>query len=478
MPRYEDARLSAKALGLHVGDPLAEPTPLSRSYDDPVKLQNLYAIGISLQQWALRLDTYSLKALAASSLDADSLKSTLSQVAAVLAENAPVAVSPSSLIPHSDAAREIDHAVFLANELPGYVDDNFNFTWQPVGPFPNGVVPPDAPYECEWLPPERSTSEVVLSRLTLPLKDARRTVAWNEFGGFARRTAGIATAAARRLMEHLESDAAGGFALGDVERSMASLEAASADRRVHGEFMAAVHGLASLNDRTDPGQWAEWAAFSERLLAIYGDWISGCYGPLLSGDKARSTRQSKKNVLRRLVSVVSQYGTLMRGAEGMPRLAAAIHCLDFIGQQLQTRVKKLHPPVSEPSPNEVQRQLRLWDESLVTRDTRDRWGRVLAGSSEACGRIARFITLSASSQEEPWVPGEHIEQLVEAGVFGRKNPDKEFTEIRIRMQEAGIAAQGPWDFIEGKASTPETKSGVADKWLINPLAEVLAPTSI
>ena len=146
-----------------------------------------------------------------------------------------------------------------------------------------------------------------------------------------------------------------------------------------------------------------------------------------------------------------------------------------MGNRLQLWVKKLHAAVVPPNPSEVQRKVWLLDQQAVAASTLENWKRCLGPSAETCGRLVELIACGASPQAEPWEPKERASQLKTAAIFERADPNKEFEEIRLRMQAAGIAIQAPWKYIEGKRAEPETKDGVADKWLLNPMAQILAP---
>jgi hypothetical protein len=230
--------------------------------------------------------------------------------------------------------------------------------------------------------------------------------------------------------------------------------------------------------RSDTGQWADWVQLSQQVQATYSDWCDTCLAPTVTGKSphtTRSKRQSKKECLRRLVATARQYGTLLQGSAVMPRVTAAIHSLAVLGQRLEQAIKKVCRDVAHPDAREVRQLVRTLDEKAVADREREVWIRSLGLRADACGRLAGIIGDFEQSQEAPWEPKDHAAKLKDAGIFTNKKPDDEFTEIRIRMQEAGIAVQGPWKFIEGKRPAPETKSGVRDKWLLNPMAQILAP---
>ncbi len=161
----------------------------------------------------------------------------------------------------------------------------------------------------------------------------------------------------------------------------------------------------------------------------------------------------------------------------MRRISAVIEGLSVLGAKLQVRVKKICAEVTLPTSTEVQRQVWLLDQQAVAAGNLEHWNRCLGSQAQPCGRLVELVACGDVPQAKPWAPKEHAKTLDDARIFRKTDPDKEFTEIRLRMQAAGIAIQAPWEFIEGKRSEPETKDGVGDKWLLNPMAQILAPVA-
>lgn len=161
----------------------------------------------------------------------------------------------------------------------------------------------------------------------------------------------------------------------------------------------------------------------------------------------------------------------------MPRMAATILSLRKLGRELEMHLRKVHKRLVPPNVREIQRQVRSLDQRAVTASDREHWVRCLGPRVAACGRLAERISRGDVQQVEPWEPKEYLAQLRNTGIFQTARPDDEFIEMRLRMQEAGIAVQAPWKYIEGKRAEPETKKGVADKWLLNPMAQILAPVA-
>ena len=336
--------------------------------------------------------------------------------------------------------------------------------------------------EMEWVPPELPPPPRWFRDAIEKSVAAASTLSdWRDFEDRVARVARVGVQAVRNLIAHIDSEGKGGFARRRVETFLQSPDTDPATRRVHEQFVFAIDALADLTNRQDASGAEEWAMLTQYLHARCGEWSDRCFAPtvpLVDGRKrhtVRSTRQSKKNLLRRLVATVSQYGTLLQGAVAMPRMAATIQSLSVFGLRLKSRVEKMHAGVLPPEPSEVRRHLRLLDQQVVTASDVEHWKRCLGPRAETCGRLVELIACGEVPQAEPWEPREHTKTLKDARLFRKTAPDKEFTEIRLRMQEAGIAVQAPWKYIEGKRAEPETKKGVADKWLLNPMAQILAP---
>lgn len=476
--RYPAARFTTDNLGLHNGVVASAINPTPRDYGDREKLQKLYALGIALQHWASRYDRRAVTAIAAGSVDSCSLQRLLAYVNDLVEEYAPEATTPETAS-RTGRLEEIrlDHAVFMAMHMPKYIEDNYNFRLVPVGRFPDGDVPVDCPMELEWEPPDDPPATLVRDSLREPVAAAARVAVWEDFGSMTARVARLADAAVDNLLGHINADQKGGFSRGQVDTLMQAMPEGSSARRLHGAFVSTLDALAGLAGRSDNIRWVDSVQLSQRLQDLYGDWCDTCFAPTVAGKSAhavRSKRQSKKELLRRLVATVTQYGKLLRGAAEMPRVTAAIESLGFLGQRLEQGIKKVWTDIAQPDAREVGPLVRTLDEKAVTDRQREVWIRSLGPRADACGRLAEIIAGYEQCQEDPWEPKEHLAKLEDAGIFTRSNHDDEFTEIRYRMQVAGIAVQGPWKFIEGKRAEPETKSGVRDKWLLNPMAQILA----
>ena len=117
----------------------------------------------------------------------------------------------------------------------------------------------------------------------------------------------------------------------------------------------------------------------------------------------------------------------------------------------------------------------LLDQQAVVASNLENWKRCLGPRAETCGRLVELIACGDAPQAEPWEPKEYTKTLENAAIFHKTDQKNEFTEFRVRMQAAGIAIQAPWKYIEGKRAEPETKDGRRDRWLLNPMAQILAP---
>jgi hypothetical protein len=475
--RYPSARFTIDTLGLHTGVIASELNPTPRDYSDREKLQKLYTLGIVLQYWASRFERRAVTAIAAGSVDSCSLQRLLAYVKDQVEEYAPEATTPETAS-RTGRLEEIrlDDAVFMAMHMPKYMEDNYNFRLVPIGPFPDGDVPVDCPMELEWEPPDDPPATLVRDSLREPVAAAARVAVWEDFDNMTARVARLADAAVDKLLGQINDDQEGGFSRSQVDTLMQARPEGSSARRLHGAFVSTLDALAGLAGRSDSIRWVDSMQLSQRLQDLYGDWCDTCFAPTVTGKSqaVRSNRQSKKKVLRRLVATVTQYGKLLRGAAEMPRVTAAIESLGFLGQRLEQAIKKVWTDIAQPDAREVGPLVRTLDEKAVTDRQREVWIRSLGPRADACGRLAEIIAGYEQCQEDPWEPKEHLAKLKDAGIFTRSNHDDEFTEIRYRMQVAGIAVQGPWKFIEGKRAEPETKSGVRDKWLLNPMAQILA----
>ncbi len=476
--RYPDAQFTAKNLGLYTGVIASEQNPTPRDYSDKEKLQKLYTLGIALQYWASRFKGYAVTAIAAGSVDSLSLQRLLAYVKDQVEKYAPEATAPDAVSRSGrDAERHLDDNVFIATHMQRYIEENFNSRWVPAGPFSDGHVPVDGPLDWEWEPPEEPPAILVRAALRAPVAAATRLAAWHAFGNFTARVAKLADEAAENLITHIHSDQKGGFSRSQVDALMQALPEDSSSRRLHGAFVSTLDALAGLAGRSDTSRWIDWRDLSQRLQVLYGDWCDTCFAPTVTGKSVhaiRSKRQSKKELLRRLVATVSQYGKLLRGANEMPRVTAAIESLGFLGKKLKQEIENVHAQIVQPDAREVRQLVHALDKKIVTDGDREYWVRCLGPRAEAYGRLAEIIGGRGNLQATSWKPEERFPNLKEAGIFTKTKPEDEFTEIRIRMQEAGIALQGPWKFIEGKRAEPETKSGVRDKWLLNPMAQILA----
>lgn len=483
--RYDAESFNLENLGLHAGDAASELTVSRRDYSDPEKLQRLYSLGIALQEWATRFDSELVTEMASGSMDGLSLQRLLLYVKEQVATCAPEAAVPDAASRSADhAAMELDGAVFLAMQLPAYIKENFNQRWEPVGMFPDGEVPADARCEAEWEPPDNPPAASVRNVVKEPVAAAVSPITWwNNLEQRTDRVGRLASAAVQNLIAQINSDEEGGFFRGRVEDFVRSLSDQSVERRVHDGFMQTLDALARLAGRKDAGQWMDWEELTRELDGRYGEWSDKCFAPtvpLATGRNqhtVRSTRKSKKDALRRLVANVSQYGPLLRGAVETLRVSMAIKGLSVMGQRLQLRVRKLHGAVMPLNRSDVDRDMRLLDQQAVNASTLEKWKQCLGPRGKACGQLVERISRGDLQQVEPWEPKQYAAQLKTAAIFGSRNPDKEFQEIRLRMQAAGIAIQAPWKYIEGKRAQPETKDGIADKWLLNPMAQILAPES-
>lgn len=483
--RYEDAKFNAKNLALHTGDATSEVNPSPRDYSDPEELQKLYSFGIALREWAARFESESVSDIAMGSMDFFSHQRLLQYVQQQVATCAPEATTPeaSSRIGRDDAIH-LDDTVFMAMQLLTHRENVPTARWEPSGPFPNGNVPEDCCYDAVWELPDNPPPALVRDAMKEPVAKAVSLAAWwPAFMQLTDRVGKLASDAVNNLIAHVNSDEKGGFSRSKVEEFVRSKPEQAVERRVHDEFMQTLDALARLASRKDVGQWIHWEELTRALQGRYGEWSDTCFAPtvpLVDGRKrhaVRSTRKSKKDSLRRLVANVSQYGALLQGAAEMPRFSEVRQQLSALGERLQTRVKKLDGGVRPPSTSDLRRQVWLLDQHAVAASNLHRWQRCLGPRAEACGRLVELIACGDVAQAKPWEPKEYFAQLENAGVFQTARPDDEFDEIRLRMQAAGIAIQAPWEFIKGKRTEPESKDGVADKWLLNPMAQILAPVS-
>jgi hypothetical protein len=311
-------------------------------------------------------------------------------------------------------------------------------------------------------------------------KKAGELVDWDKLPQRVERAARLASAAVKQLVDKVQSDGKGGFARSRVEEELKTQPHKSAERQIHDQFMRAIDTLATLTSRPDSAQAHDLTHRARLLQAMYGEWIDKCYGPTVTGSNSHSicsTRKSKKDGLRRLIAAVSQYGLLLQGETEMLRTATAITLAGTSGANISDGVRRICPDIQKPDAGELRKLVRALDEKAVTDRDREHWVRCLGPRAEACGRLAELIGGDASAQSTAWEPKDHAAKLKETGIFTTKRPDDEFTETRLRMQEAGIAVQGPWEFIAGRKPEPETKKDVADKWLLNPLAQILAPVA-
>lgn len=481
--RYAAANLAAITSGLDAGEAQREVNPSPRDYSDPEKLQQLHTFGIALQQWAVRFNSHAVAVIASGSMNFLSLQRLLQYVKEQVATLAPEAAVPDSASHHAQrAAVHLDDAVFMAMQLPEFIEGNLNFRWEPAGLFPDGHVPAEALLDAEWMPPDNPPAPLVRDAMKEPVKlSVSRNSWWTSFEQRTDRVGKLASNAIQALVAHINSDDEGGFSRGRVDEYVRSLPDEALERRVHDAFMQTIDALAILAGRKDAGLWTDWQNLIREPHGGYGEWIDKCFAPtvpLVAGRNrhaVRSTRQSKKDALRRLVARVSQYGTLLRGAVDSPRVSMAIEGLSILGLRLVLQVRKLYEGVTPPSPSDLRRQVWLLDQQAVAASSLEQWKDCLGPRAEACGRLAEIIACGDAPQAKPWEPKEHTKTLKDARLFNKSDPDKEFTEIRLRMQEAGIALQAPWQFIEGTRAEPETKKGVADKWLLNPMAQILAP---
>ena len=376
---------------------------------------------------------------------------------------------------NSIAVKNLDISVFMALQLPNYIYENFNCRWEPTGP------DPDDPLDMEWAPPETMPGKSIRGTFTKP--DARAlslSTQWVNLPSVIKRAAKLAAAAVQKLNERIHSDGKGGFSRHQVEKRIHSLPPTSPIRAIHEEFISVLASLAGLAHSPDASLWVDWVKLTQYLQTISGKWCDTCFGPTVTGKNQqaiRSKRQSKKDCLQRLVATASQYGTLWQGAAVMPRVTAAICGLEVLGDRLAQRIKEVHPAVGQPDAGELRKLVRALDEKAVTDGDREHWIRCLGPRAQAVGQFAEIIGGYELPQAGPWAPKEHFAKLKNAGILSTKKPYDEFTKLRIEMQEAGIAVQGPWEFIAGRKPKPETKKGVAYKWLLNPLAQILAPAA-
>lgn len=477
--RYDAAVLSAKNLGLHTGDATSEVTVSRRDYSDPEKLQKLLSFGIALQEWAARFDGHSAATIAAGSVDEASVHQLLTYAKQQVEGNAPEAVASSAASRADDCPeRDLDQVLSSLLQLPVFIEHHFNFQWIPTGPFGDGADAEAGRLEMEWVPPETPPPRWFRDAIKTSVAAASTLSDWRDFEDRVARVARVGVQAVRNLIAHIDSEGKGGFARRRVETFLQSPDTNLATRRVHERFVFAVDALADLTNRQDAFRAEEWARRTQDLHSHYGEWSDRCFAPTVtggSGRSIRSTRQSKKDLLRRLVANVSQYGMLLQGAVTMPRMAATILSLRNLGRELEMRLRKVHKRLVPPDARQIQRQVRSLDQRAVTASDREHWVRCLGPRVAACGRLAERISRGDLQQVEPWEPKEYLAQLRNTGIFQTARPDDEFIEMRLRMQEAGIAVQAPWKYIEGKRAEPETKKGVADKWLLNPMAQILVP---
>ncbi|MEI7929108.1 MAG: hypothetical protein WCH40_11210 [Verrucomicrobiales bacterium] len=481
--RYPAAMLTAENLGLHTGDAASEVNPSPRDYGDPKKLQKLYSFGIALREWAARFESESVSDIAMGSMDFFSHQRLLQYVQQQVATCAPEATTPeASSRSGRHNAIQLDDTVFMAMQLLTHRENVPTARWEPSGTFPNGNVPEDCCFDAHWELPDNPPPALVRDAMKEPVAKAVSLAAWwPAFTQLTDRVGKLGSDAVNNLIAHVNSDEKGGFSRSKVEEFVRSKPEQAVEKRVHDEFMQTLDALARLAERRDAGRWINVADLARELHVRYSEWIDKCFAPtvpLAPGRKqhaVRSTRKSKKDSLRRLVANVSQYGALLQGAAEMPRFSEVRQQLSALGERLQTRVKKLDGGVRPPSTSDLRRQVWLLDQHAVAASNLHRWQRCLGPRAVACGRLVEIIACGDVLQAEPWEPKEHAKTLEDAKIFRKKDTDKEFTEFRIRMQEAGIAMQAPWEFIEGKRDEPETKDGTADKWLLNPMAQILTP---
>ena len=451
-----------------------------RDYSDRERLQRLYNLGIALVRWAGRLQHRSVAAIAAGCINSISILRLLTYVKEQVNLYAPecVASGPETLI-GNPADPVLDAELYVATQLATHIDENFCIRWVPANPTAGDTLE-DGLLDWEYVEPETPSPSVVCKSVSYEEKKAVQLFDWHNLPRRVERAARLASAAVKELVDKVQSDGKGGFARSRVEEELKTQPHKSAERQLHDKFMRTIDALADLTSRSDYGQANDWAQGTQLLQTIYGTWIDKCYGPTVTGSNShskRSTRKSKKDALRRLIAAVSQYGLLLQGETEMFRTVTAIKLLNTFGYKISDGVRRICPDIQKPDAHAVRELVRALDEKAVTDSDREYWVRCLGPRAEACGRLAEIIGGHASAQSTAWGPKEHAAKLKKAGIFTTKKPDDEFTEIRLRMQEAGIAVQGPWEFIAGRKSEPETKKGVADKWLLSPMAQILAPDS-
>ena len=486
MPRYPDNQLSHENMVRHAGlyGPQAEDVVAASRAWKARYLDRLFDLGRALEAWARYFETPAVVALGAASVTRDSLHRLLARIAAECGELEPA--SPSSTH-NGDAAeaellRKLENYAAVLEHLSEFVCGTKQ--WFPAGRLEDDEEQTEWDYEIE--PPDIETKAFVLRFVEKAVRHAEKEAAGDLTQVMHQRLAELASIAVRRLIDAMKlpyhQKGAGGLDLAGVGNAVRAQQLNKKATAIHAEMCAVLDELNVLAEAPDPGVSSvqQWSACTERLVTCWRDWAGTC--AKLATTK-RETRQAKKELLRRHVACIKQYADLMSGNEAQLRFIMTVLCLNLIGGEITELLVKLDPECAkrEAQPSEeVAAMVKEFSRLVVDDAVKRKWRSQLEGHARGAGEAIRTITEEDCGQEQRWKQGDKRSLLLSAGVLtgdNNRTPAKQFESLFYAMQQAGLAVQIPWGFLEGKKLARKhigNKLHAGEQWRVNPLGGVLA----
>ena len=486
MPRNPSNQLSDANIVGHAG--LYGPQPdgvvaASRAWKGRC-LDRLFDLGRALEAWARYFETPAVIALGAASVTRDSLHRLLARIAAECGELETASPRSTHEGEADDAAvvRKLENYAAVLEHLSEFVCGTKQ--WFPAGRLEADDEQAEWDYEIE--PPDIETEAFVLRFVEKAVRHAEKEAAGDLTQVMHQRLAELASMAVRRLIDAMklpyDQKGAGGLDLAGVENAVRARLDNEHATAIHTEMRAAIDELAALAEAPDPGMSSvqQWSACTERLVACWSDWAGTC--AKLATTK-RETRQAKKELLRRHVACIKQYADLMSGNEAQFRFIMTVLCLNLIGGEITELLVKLDPECAkrETHPSEeVAAMVREFSRLVVDDAVERKWRSQLGGHARGAGVAIQTITEEDCGQEQQWKQGDKRSLLLSAGVLtgdNNRTPAKQFESLFYAMQQAGLAVQIPWGFLDGKKLARKhigKKLHAGEQWRVNPLGAVLA----
>ena len=484
MPLYPGNQLSDENMVGHAGLYGSQPEVVvaaSRAWNDSACLDRLFVFGRALVAWAGHFEAPAVIALAAASVTRDSLHRLLAKIAAECDERAPPAHNKKrNGITAEDESllRKLENYAAVLEHLSEFVCGTKQ--WFPV------CTLKEAEWDYEIAPPDISTEDFVLHFVEKAVQHAKKQAAGDLTQVMHQRLAELASMAVRWLIDAMklpyDQKGAGGLDLAGVENAVRARPDNEHATAIHGKMRAALDELAALAEAPDAGMSSvqQWTDCTERLVACWGDWAGTC--AKLATTK-RETRQAKKELLRRHVACIKQYADLMSGNEAQLKFIVTVLCLNLIGGEITEVLVKLDAECAkreaEPS-EEVTAMVRVFSRLVVDDAVERKWRSQLVGQAKRAGVAIRTITKEDCGQEQQWKQGDKRSLLLSAGVLtgdNNRTPAKQFESLFYAMQQAGLAVQIPWGFLDGKKLARKhsgKKLHAGEQWRVNPLGAVLA----